>query len=78
MSFDKLKAVTHSQIARWTLVLALLTTLQTSWYLFAEKMDPVIYIVIATFLTISVQLINIVYGKQIAKYKASQEDGDAG
>jgi hypothetical protein len=71
MSFTKLKAALHNQIARWTLLLALLTTIQTYWYLFAEKMPLLVYVGGATGLTIAVQVINIVYGKKIAAYKTS-------
>lgn len=71
MSFNKLKAALHNQIARWTVLLALLTTIQTYWYLFAEKMPLFAYVFGATALTIAVQVINVVYGKKIAAYKAS-------
>lgn len=76
MSFAKLKAALHNQIARWTLLLALLTTIQTYWYLFAEKMPIPAYVGGATALTVAVQVINIVYGKKIAAYKASLNTGD--
>lgn len=71
MSFTKLRAALHNQIARWTVLLALLTTIQTYWYLFAEKMPLFAYVFGATALTIAVQVINVVYGKKIAAYKTS-------
>lgn len=71
MSFTKLKAALHNQIARWTLLLTLLTAIQTCWYLFAEKMPVWAYTAGMMMLAVGVQLINIVYGKKIAAYKAS-------
>ena len=71
MSFTKLKAALHNQIARWTLLLTLLTTIQTCWYLFAEKMPVWAYTAGMMMLAVGVQLINIVYGKKIAAYKSA-------
>ena len=57
-----------------TLVAAALGGLQACWFALSDSVSQPVYIGGAIVIPLLMQVINICYGKMIAKYKASQED----
>lgn len=57
-----------------TMVATVLGGLQACWFALSDSVSQSVYIGGAIIIPLLMQVINICYGKMIAKYKASQED----